>query len=50
LKYCCSRNPDTSNDEIIENEKYSDEEFDLHSDKSKLGTTIVENEPCNYKT
>ncbi|XP_015363322.1 PREDICTED: uncharacterized protein LOC107161430 [Diuraphis noxia] len=42
------RNPDTSNDEIIENEKYSDEEIDLHSDKSKLGTTIVENEPCNY--
>ncbi|XP_022182674.1 trimethylguanosine synthase-like isoform X2 [Myzus persicae] len=43
------RYPDTSNDEIIENEKFSDEEFDLHSDKSKLGTTIVENEPCYYK-
>ncbi|XP_060858007.1 uncharacterized protein LOC132935463 isoform X1 [Metopolophium dirhodum] len=43
------RDPDNSNDEIIENDKYSDEEFDLHSDKYKLGTTIVENEPCYYK-
>lgn len=49
MKCCCCRYPDTSNDEIIENEKFSDEEFDLHSDKSKLGTTIVENEPCYYK-
>lgn len=49
MKCCCYRDPDTSNDEIIDIDKYSDEEFDLHSDKYKLGSSIVENEPCNYK-
>lgn len=49
MKCYCYRDPDNSNDEIIEIDKYSDEEFDLHSDKYKLGTTIVENEPCYYK-
>lgn len=49
MKCYCYRDPDNSNDEILENDKYSDEEFDLHSDKYKLGTTIVENEPCYHK-
>lgn len=41
---------DFSNDENLEYyEKNSDDEFDLHSDKSKLGTTINENESFNFK-
>ncbi|XP_025191980.1 trimethylguanosine synthase-like [Melanaphis sacchari] len=43
------RNSDLSNDENIEYEEYSDDEFDLHSDKFKLGTTVVENGSLNFK-
>ncbi|CAH1732703.1 trimethylguanosine synthase-like isoform X1 [Aphis gossypii] len=56
ISMLCSRfvanvsDSDFSNYENLEYyEKNSDDEFDLHSDKSKLGTTIYENESFNFK-
>ncbi|XP_060848278.1 uncharacterized protein LOC132927703 isoform X1 [Rhopalosiphum padi] len=44
-----ARNFDFLYDENVEYEKYSDDEFDLHSDQFKLGSSIDENGLFNVK-